>query len=162
LFLNVNQIYYKNFHVNNLNSFPDIIFMSEPVLIALIFADRVITEDNQKKGIIGTFSRFHSPEFPVSFPPWFIYGAVTNITPGKHPLGLTITNRDTQQVIVTINGELESKSPGNPDDVIELILPIMNAVFPKDGKYDVAVVMDGDIIGSRILKIIKLDRAGRT
>lgn len=43
------------------------------------FADRVITENKGKKAIIGTFSIFHSPVFPITFPPWFIYASVSNI-----------------------------------------------------------------------------------
>ena len=35
--------------------------MSEPVFVALLVADRVITEDNQKKGIIGTFNAWWEP-----------------------------------------------------------------------------------------------------
>ena len=32
--------------------------MGEPVFLALITADRIITEKNEKKGIIGTFKSF--------------------------------------------------------------------------------------------------------
>ncbi|MCE9597068.1 MAG: hypothetical protein K8S54_03795 [Spirochaetia bacterium] len=127
--------------------------MSEPVLVAFLFADRVITEDNQKKGIIGTFTRFHSQQFPVSFPLWFIYTAITNISPGKHPMGITITSIDTKQVILSVNADLDASSPGNLDDVVELSVPVVNVVFPQEGKYDVSVVMDGETLGSRSLLV---------
>lgn len=127
--------------------------MSEPVLVAFLFADRVITEDNQKKGIIGTFTRFHSQQYPVAFPLWFIYGAITNIGPGKHPMGITITNVQTKQVIMSVNADLEASGPGNLDDVVELSIPVVNVVFPQEGKYDVSLVMDGETVGSRALQV---------
>ena len=59
--------------------------MPEPVFVALLIADRVITEDNQKKGIIGTFTQFTVRQVPAALPPWFIYAAVTNVV-GEHTL----------------------------------------------------------------------------
>ncbi|HUX21735.1 MAG TPA: hypothetical protein VMW69_10890, partial [Spirochaetia bacterium] len=56
---------------------------SEPVLAGLLFADRIITETNRKKTIVGTFNRFNAQKLPAVFPPWFIYAAVTNVT-GTH------------------------------------------------------------------------------
>ena len=41
---------------------------TEPVFVALLAADRVITEDNGKKAIIGTFTQFNAPKFPVFRP----------------------------------------------------------------------------------------------
>ena len=46
--------------------------MGEPVFLALLTADRVITEKNDKKGIIGTFNKLAAPKFPARFPPWWI------------------------------------------------------------------------------------------
>lgn len=128
--------------------------MSEPVLVAFLFADRIITEDNQKKGIIGTFTRFHSQHFPVTFPLWFIYSAITNIAPGKHPIGITITNVQTRQVVMSVNADLDAAGPGNLDDVVEFSIPVVNVVFPEAGKYDVSIVMDGETVGSRALQVM--------
>ena len=36
---------------------------------ALLFADKIITEDNGKKGLIGVFSAFNFPSFPATAPP---------------------------------------------------------------------------------------------
>jgi hypothetical protein len=40
--------------------------MKEPVCTALLFADRIIVENNGKKGIIGTFSRIFAPSRTTS------------------------------------------------------------------------------------------------
>ena len=76
--------------------------MSEPVLLAILFADRVITENSNKKGIIGTFDKFISPNFPASFPAWAIYVAVTNII-GNHTFRINLTHIETNTVVLPIN-----------------------------------------------------------
>ena len=63
--------------------------MPEPVFVALLLADRVITEDNQKKAIIGTFTQFTVRQVPAGLPPWYVYAAVTNLA-GEHPFSLNL------------------------------------------------------------------------
>lgn len=123
--------------------------MSEPVLLALLFADRVITEDNGKKGIIGTFTRFVAQSFPVVFPPWSIYLAFTN-APGEHDLALNLSHPETNQVLVPIAGKVQSKTA---EDVVELSFHIQNALFPRPGRYLLSAFLDGDVLGSRALSV---------
>jgi len=130
--------------------------MSEPVLVALLFADRVITENNNKKGIIGTFTRFFAPQFPVTFPPWAIYAAAAN-APGEHDFALTLTHTETNQVALPINGKFQAL---NADEIVELTINIGNAIFPKDGKYSLTFHIDGELIGSRILFVELLKQSG--
>ena len=101
--------------------------MSEPVLLALLFADRVHTEDNGKKGIIGTFNRFFAPSFPIQFPPWAIYVPVTNLK-GQHKFQIDLTHTETNQVILPLNGDM---SVNHPDDVIELVMNLGGVLFPQ-------------------------------
>jgi hypothetical protein len=122
---------------------------SEPALVALLFADKIITENNNKKGVIGTFTQFFSQNFPILFPPWAIYAAATNMT-GEHEFALTLANAETRQVILPVNGKFVAN---DKDDVIELGITIMNAVFPKEGRYALEFAIDGEIIGSRILRV---------
>ncbi|GBF52061.1 hypothetical protein LPTSP4_35990 [Leptospira ryugenii] len=121
--------------------------MSEPVLLAMLFADRVITENNNKKGIIGTFDRFMSGTFPAIFPPWAIYTAFTNIV-GKHNFALTLTYIEANQVILPINGEFDSV---NAEGTVELSFNLGGLAFPKPGKYNLSLHIDGELIGSRAL-----------
>src|SRR5262245_25181789 len=113
--------------------------MSEPVLVGLIFADRIITENNGKKGIIGTFTQFHAARFPVTFPPWCIYAAVTNLI-GKHNFAINLVNEETSQVILPIGGEMDVKERS---DVIELDPVVTGAVFPAPGNYSLVFYIDG-------------------
>ncbi len=131
--------------------------MSEPVLVGLLFADRVIIENNGKRGIIGTFNVFHSQSFPVLFPPWFIYAAVTNLT-GKHTFALTLVHEESQQVVVPFNGDFESPEA---EVVVELTPALMNVTFPRAGTYVLNFSVDGELLGTRILYVRQAPPSGR-
>ena len=126
--------------------------MAEPVLVGLLFADHIITEKNNKRGIIGTFSRFHTARFPARFPPWHIYAAVTNLA-GEHDFSLNLVFDRAQQVIVPINGKF---SVEEPNAVVELTFRIDGAVFPEEGKYTLTFNIDGAPVGSRVLEVAAL------
>lgn len=130
--------------------------MDEVVLVGLLFADRIIVEDNGKKGIIGIFNKFTSPRFPCSFPPWAIYAAATNLE-GKHEFALNLVCEETSQVVIPISGQFEAK---NRLDVIEIHSTVMAALFPKPGKYSLTFLIDGKKIGARVLTVELLEQAG--
>lgn len=125
--------------------------MPEPVFVALLLADRVITEDNQKKGIIGTFTQFTVRDVPAGLPPWYIYAAVTNIA-GEHSFSVNLVVDRTQQVIFSAGGNLRVDDPRR---VVELVIPVPNVVFPETGTYVVTFHVEGEQIGSRILDVVK-------
>ncbi len=129
--------------------------MPEPVFVALIMADRVITEDNGKKGIIGTFTQFHARQFPALFPPWFLYAAVTNLR-GDHAFSITVASDETQQVVFTVNGQF---GVDDPRKVVELVVPVLHAPFPRAGTYAVIFQVDGEQIGSRLLEVAAMPAA---
>ena len=124
--------------------------MPEPVFVALLLADRVITEDNQKKGIIGTFTQFTVRQVPAGLPPWFIYAAVTNLS-GEHPFSLNLILDKSQQVVFSAGGTLTVDSPRR---VVELVIPVPNVVFPEAGTYVVSFHVSGEQIGSRVLDVV--------
>lgn len=123
--------------------------MTEPILLAILFADRIIIENNNKKGIIGTFDKFIAQAFPVTFPPWGIYVSLTNIT-GKLPFAITLLHLETNQIVLPINGELESASP---EQTIELTFNLAGVVFPSPGRYNLSVELGGELLGSRVLYV---------
>jgi hypothetical protein len=130
--------------------------MSEAVLVGLLFADKIITENNGKKGIIGTFNKFYSQRFPISFPPWAIYAAVTNLE-GKHEFALNLVNEETSQIIVPLSGQFEARSRM---DVVELTPTIVGAIFPKPGVYTLIFYVDGQNLGARVLTVSPPKQAG--
>jgi hypothetical protein len=128
--------------------------MGEPVLVGLLFADRVITENNGKKSIIGTFNRFIAPSFPMVFPPWFIYAAITNID-GKHEFSLSLCMDDSERLLFTLSGGIDCPDEGN---VIELEAALTTVSFPSPGKYILTFQVDGFPIGSRVLTVDKVSQ----
>ena len=129
--------------------------MKEPVLLALIFADKVITEDNGKKGIIGTFTRFHSPQFPVVFPPWSIYVAFTNIQ-GSHKFSFELIHTEDDKVIFPLQGDFNVSAV---DETVELGINIAGVTFPEPGKYYLVFKVDGTVVGARFLQVVRVDQA---
>ncbi len=127
--------------------------MTEPVFVALLMADRVITEDNQKKAIIGTFTQFTVRQVPAGLPPWFIYAAVTNLA-GEHPFSINLVFDKSQQVIFSAGGTLKVDETRR---VVELVIPVPNVVFPEAGTYVVSFHVGGEQIGSRILDVVIAD-----
>jgi len=125
--------------------------MPEPVFVALLIADRVITEDNQKKAIIGTFTQFTVRQLPATLPPWFIFAAVTNLG-GEHTFSLNLLFDRSQQVIFSAGGKV---SVDDPRRVVELVIQVPNVVFPEEGTYDISFHIDGDLIATRILDVVK-------
>jgi hypothetical protein len=121
--------------------------MEEPVLVGLLFADKIITEDNGKKGIIGTFTRFFAHAFPASFPPWAIYAAVTNVT-GEHSFTLNLMDEESGEMVLPLSGKFEVKQK---TDVVELTPTIVGAVFKQPGRYTLLFTVDEDQIGARSL-----------
>jgi hypothetical protein len=130
--------------------------MPEPVFVALLLADRVITEDNQKKAIIGTFTQFTVRQVPATLPPWFIYAGVTNLA-GAHPFSVNLVFDKSQQVVFSAGGTLTVDSPRR---VVELVIPVPNVVFPETGTYVVSFHVSGEQIGSRILDVVTGEQPG--
>ena len=128
----------------------DEIALTEPVLLALITADRVAEEKDGKKSITGTFTQFNAPFFPIQYPPWAVYASVTNFE-GEHTFTLNLTHQGTNQVVFSITGKCQS--PSN-DQVLEFVFPIMGAVFMTAGNYHLTFDIDGHQVGCRLLKLV--------
>lgn len=134
-----------------------ILVVMEPVLLALLCADKVITEEGtHKRSVIGTFNNFHSQKFPIAFPPWFVYVAFTNVS-GEHDLTLNIVDRSNDYNVYSANATLNSQETTAQ---IELSIPVVNASFPKPGKYEVSLSLDGRHLGARTLNVLQIQSMG--
>ncbi len=122
----------------------------EPVFLALITADKVITEaGNNKKTIIGTFTNFFAGSFPAVFPPWAIYLSFTNVA-DEHTFSINIINDRSQQAVFSAGGQCVV-----PDRhaVVELVVNAFPVTFPEKGSYTITANLDGRSLVSRILNL---------
>lgn len=127
--------------------------MEKPILVALLFADRVIIEqDTHKNSIIGAFDRFQADNFPAVFVPWTVYAAVTNLE-GKHSFTMTLVNDESKDTLLTASGEFNA---ANKLDVAQIVLPVGGVLFPGLGNYSWTFEVDGEKVGWRILSVVSL------
>ncbi|MCW7475541.1 DUF6941 family protein [Leptospira levettii] len=130
--------------------------MNSPTLHAIIFADRVIEEKNNKKGIIGTFDTIFAPNFPVTALPWGVYVALSGIE-NIVQFSLTLQGNDAKNPLIRLDGELKSNSK---DSMIELPLNFENVTFPEPGEYTFSLQVDGKVVGARVIKLMIANMPG--
>ena len=128
----------------------------EPVCFSLLFADRIIVEDNGKKGLIGVFGAFNFARFPAIAPPWYLFAGLANIT-GKHEFSINLVRDEAQHVVLPIAGELDVPADGND---VEMVIPIANLTFQKPGIHTLTLNIDGTQLASRILRVNKIEASG--
>jgi hypothetical protein len=122
----------------------------EGVFNALLCCDRVIVENNGKKGLIGVFSQFNFPKVPAVNMPWFIYACASNLDVGGHTFTFNLAHDETQMVIMSVSGEIQVPDPG-PD--VEIVIPVANVGFPRFGSYTLTFRLGGDQMGSRVIRV---------
>jgi hypothetical protein len=112
---------------------------------ALLIADRVIKEDNGKRGIIGSFNTFSFPSFPSAAPPFFIYANLDDFE-GEVEFSVSIVREVAELVIFSAGGEMRFGQAGGE---AELIIPVAGVVFPKEGNYNLVLKVGHYQQGSR-------------
>ncbi|MBN1461585.1 MAG: hypothetical protein JXA57_18805 [Armatimonadetes bacterium] len=128
--------------------------MSEPVIHALLMADRVIREDNGKVGVIGIFTNFNFASFPATPPPWFLYAFVSNLE-GGHDFSFNLVEKDTSMVVLSVGGRMQIKEP---KEGITISLPVANVSFPKAGIYTLVFSIDGHEVAYNKLRASLIPR----
>ena len=115
----------------------------------LVLADRVIREDNGKRGIIGSFNTFNFPNFPAVAPPFFIYANVEDFT-GEMEFSVSIVREGAELVIFSAGGEMKF---GDSGQEAELLIPALGVTFPKEGNYNLILKVGNYQYGSRRLTV---------
>ncbi len=124
--------------------------MYELVVHALLCCDRIITENNGKKGLIGVFQSFQFSTVPSPPVAWFIYGALGSVSRGTHEFSVTVTHGQSSEEVATRSGEIHVA--GEREDV-ELVLPI-TCNFNHFGAYVITLEVGDELVASRILRVI--------
>lgn len=123
--------------------------MPEPVFNALLLADKVITEDNGKKGVIGIFDRLNFPRVPAVAPPWFIYASFGNLD-AENEFTVNIARKDSQEVVFSAQGGMQVHQASG---AAELLLPVPPIKFNRAGKYILTFILNGREIASRVFDV---------
>jgi hypothetical protein len=111
---------------------------------ALLMADRVIREDNGKRGIIGSFNTFAFPKFPYTAPPFFVYANVEDFS-GELEFSITIAREGAELVVFSAGGEIKFQTEGEA----EILIPAFGVTFPKEGTYNLILRIGNNQFGSR-------------
>ena len=112
---------------------------------ALLMADRVIREDNGKRGIIGSFNSFNFETFPAVAPPFFIYANLDDFS-GELEFSVSIAREGAELVVFSAGGEMGFDSAKLES---ELVLPVSGVTFPKPGTYNLILRIGNSQFGSR-------------
>jgi len=124
---------------------------------ALLMADRVIREDNGKRGIIGSFNTLNFPAFPAIAPPFHIYANLEDFS-GVYEFSVTIAREGAELVVFSAGGEIKFEPEGSE---VEFLLPAFGVTFPKEGIYNLILRVGNNQYGSRRI-IVNRKQAGGT
>ena len=119
---------------------------------ALLMADRVIREDNSKRGIIGSFNTFNFPSFPFTAPPFFVYANLEDFT-GSHEFSVTIAREGAELVVFSAGGEIHFRDENRE---AEILVPVFGATFPREGVYNLILRIGHSQYGSRRIIVNRL------
>jgi len=119
---------------------------------ALLMADRVIREDNSKRGIIGSFNTFNFPSFPFTAPPFFVYANLEDFT-GNHEFSVTIAREGAELVVFSAGGEIHFQDENRE---AEILVPAFGVTFPKEGAYNLILRIGHSQYGSRRIVVNRL------
>ena len=123
--------------------------MFEMVVHALLCCDRIITEDNGKKGLIGVFHSFQFPSVPAASPQWFIYCAAGSVTRGTHDFSIGITHGQSSDEVFSRRGEIRIR---REREDLELVVPV-TCTFKHFGVHLITVEIADELVASRILRV---------
>jgi hypothetical protein len=119
---------------------------------ALLMADRVIREDNGKRGIIGSFNTFNFPTFPFTAPPFVVYANLEDFE-GMLEFSVTIAREGAELVVFSAGGEIHFADENRE---AEILVPAFGVTFPKEGSYNLILRVGNSLYGSRRIVVNRL------
>ena len=119
---------------------------------ALLMADRVIIEDNGKRGIIGSFNTFNFSDFPAIAPPFFVYANLEDFS-GVQEFSVTIAREGAELVVYSAGGEIHFQDENRE---AEILVPVFGVTFPREGAYNLILRIGHSQYGSRRIIVNRL------
>ncbi len=116
---------------------------SKPQLLAWLTCDGVhIDPGSGKHTILGIFSNIQARQFPVTHPFMIWFLTITDVSPGKHSLKISMGLAGTQPQQL-LDRPFESQSPLHR---INLINEIRNLSFPGPGEFELLIEIDDELL----------------
>lgn len=118
------------------------------------FADAASLDSGKKLNVLGIFDRIHSPIFPFNHPRMVFCCKITGriSEEGNHSLKICMVNEDGMPIGPTIDGNIVFNR-SSPDTCI--IFEMNGLEIPKVGVYVTDIVVDGQMIGTTKLTVMK-------
>lgn len=124
--------------------------MFELVVHAFLCCDRIITEDNGKRGLIGVFQVFRFHRVPVTAENWFLYCSVGGLTRGVHDFSIRITHGQSSEEVFSCVGEIRIR---REREDLELALPV-TCTFEHFGVHLITLEIAEEMAATRILRVV--------
>jgi len=116
---------------------------SKPQLLVWLTCDGVhIDPGTGKHTILGVFSNIKGRTFPLTHPYMVWFMTLTDVTPGKHRIRISM-GIDHTQMKELFHREFESQSPLHR---INLINELRNLTFQQPGDYSIIIEVDDEPI----------------
>ena len=136
----------------------------EPICTLVVFCDYVITEAiSGKNSLIGTFPSIASPQFPFFVPQFFIHVTISNYVATGQPINVAVNLKQVASgaVIGSVGSSITVPVPQGQVVTssgmhLNLNVPFRNVSFPAPGAYKCEVLLNGDLIGERILELVQV------
>jgi hypothetical protein len=132
-------------------------------LTFLHIADYASLTADQKLNVMGIFRNISAPRFPVVHPEMYV---VAQLSARSSEFGRNFTwtikllNEDASQEIISFenSASVPSNDRGLPTNM-NIILRLVNTVFPGPGTYEFSVLVDGDTKGSLPVEVIQVEQS---
>jgi hypothetical protein len=122
----------------------------KPMTVGLFLCDQVIVEvGTQKVSPIGIFTGLATDGFPFLAPPFTAFAAFTDGR-GEVTITLTVVQAATDEEIYTQDNRVRFRDPLTE---LRFILRIRGCEFPAAGTYYFNLLVDGDLVASRRLRV---------
>jgi hypothetical protein len=128
---------------------------SEPTLLpGILLSDFAMVEQGTgKKSLIGTFDQFTFPQFPATYPRFFVTAWFTNVVGKFSELELTCHVREKTSSHVVFSSTANLNFPEGATFTKDIIMGLSTSVgpitFPKPSLYTVVLLLSGEEIGQR-------------
>jgi hypothetical protein len=120
-----------------------------PECLALLLCEGIIEDSRTKnKTVLNMFNQVNAPRFPVQQDRLCVFVSLTN-GHGTGDVDVRVVRADLppgEGVLIGLRGEVTFPDPLH---VVELGLDIRQLVIPSAGRYDIEVLVDGELLKRR-------------